>query len=133
VNVNASDNVGVTRVDLWADGQLVASDAAAPYSFVWTPPMAGGATTLTAMAYDAAGNNATSTPVVVTVANATVTFRITKANGSVVSGNAVTGVDGKAMYQVRLNKRDPVGTYQGLATANLGMVSGSGSTSFNVQ
>jgi hypothetical protein len=34
--------------------------------------MAGGSTTLTATAYDAAGNNATSAPVVVTVANATV-------------------------------------------------------------
>ena len=73
VNVNASDNVGVTRVDLWANGQLVASDAGAPYSFVWTPPMAGGSTTLTATAYDAAGNNATSPPVTVMVANATTT------------------------------------------------------------
>ena len=41
VSANASDNVGVPRVDLLVNGELVASDPAAPYSFVWTPPTAG--------------------------------------------------------------------------------------------
>jgi hypothetical protein len=67
------------------------------------------------------------------VANATVNFKITKANGSVVSANSTTGADGKAVYQLRLNKKDPAGIYQVLITASMGAVSGSGSTSFVVQ
>jgi hypothetical protein len=67
------------------------------------------------------------------VANAKVNFKITKANGSVVSANSTTGADGKAVYQLRLNKKDPAGIYQVLITASMGAVSGSGSTSFVVQ
>jgi hypothetical protein len=67
------------------------------------------------------------------VANANVNFKITKANGSVVSANATTGADGKAVYQLRLNKKDPSGTYQGQATASMGSISGTGSTNFTVQ
>ena len=71
VNVSASDNVGVTRVELYAGGALLASDVAAPYSFSWdTTSRADGATTLLAKAYDAAGNAASSS-VNVTVANST--------------------------------------------------------------
>lgn len=71
VNVSASDNVGVARVELYAGGVLLASDVAAPYSFSWdTTSRADGATTLQAKAYDAAGNVASSS-VNVTVANST--------------------------------------------------------------
>lgn len=71
VNVSASDNVGVARVELYAGGVLLASDVAAPYSFSWdTTSRADGATTLQARAYDAAGNVASSS-VNVTVANST--------------------------------------------------------------
>jgi len=72
VNVSAADNVGVTRVDLFAGGALVASDIATPYSFSWdTASRADGTTTVVAKAYDAAGNVA-STQVNVTVANVVV-------------------------------------------------------------
>jgi thermitase len=70
VSVNASDNTGVARVELWANGQLVGTDTSSPYSFSWnSASVADGAATLTAAAYDAAGNTASSTPVAVTVAN----------------------------------------------------------------
>jgi len=74
VNVNASDNVGVTRVDLKVNSTVVASDTAAPFSFAWdTKGVANGMASLTAVAYDAAGNVAASTPISVNVANVATT------------------------------------------------------------
>lgn len=74
VGVNASDNVGVTRVELLANGNLVGTDTTAPYSFVWdTATVANGTVALTAVAYDSAGNSGRSTPVSVTVSNNTTT------------------------------------------------------------
>ncbi|MEO7245396.1 MAG: S8 family serine peptidase, partial [Rubrivivax sp.] len=35
VNVGASDNVGVTKVELRANGSLVATDSSSPYAFSW--------------------------------------------------------------------------------------------------
>ncbi|MDP1194706.1 Ig-like domain-containing protein, partial [Klebsiella pneumoniae] len=35
VDAGASDNVGVTRVDLQVNGTTVASDTSAPYGFSW--------------------------------------------------------------------------------------------------
>jgi thermitase len=70
VSVNASDNVGVTRVDLQVNGVLLASDTASPYTFSWdTAALAGSSATLVAAAYDAAGNSATSKAVSVTVSS----------------------------------------------------------------
>lgn len=70
VTVAASDNVGVSRVDLYAGGVLVASEIAAPYSFSWdTTGRVDGAAALVAKAYDAAGNTSSSATVTVTVAN----------------------------------------------------------------
>ena len=57
VDAKASDNVGVTRVDLYAGGKLVGSDNAAPYAFSWdTAGLPDGDLTLEARAVDAAGN-----------------------------------------------------------------------------
>ncbi|MEO6074774.1 MAG: S8 family serine peptidase [Burkholderiales bacterium] len=70
VNVSASDNVGVTKVELYARGLLVAVDSAAPYAFSWdTAALTDGSAGLVAKAYDAAGNATSSTAVNVTVAN----------------------------------------------------------------
>jgi len=67
------------------------------------------------------------------LANAAVTFTITKANGSVLTSSAITGANGVATYKFRLNKRDPVGSYQAKANAAMGGVSANATTSFNVQ
>jgi hypothetical protein len=57
VDVAATDNVGVTRVELLADNGMIASDSAPPFSFVWdTTSVVPGKHTLRARAYDAAGN-----------------------------------------------------------------------------
>jgi len=71
VNVNASDNVGVTRVDLRVNGTTIATTNAAPYSFTWdTSTYPNGPVLLTAVAYDAAGNVRTSSAVTVNIGNA---------------------------------------------------------------
>ena len=69
VDVSASDNVGVSRVDFLVNGSKIASDTTAPYAFSWdSTGVADGSVSLTAYAYDAAGNYA-SRSVSVTVAN----------------------------------------------------------------
>lgn len=72
VNVNASDNVGVTRVELKVNNTVIATDSAAPYGFSWnTAGVSNGMASLVAVAYDAAGNARASAPVSVNVANST--------------------------------------------------------------
>jgi hypothetical protein len=68
VNVSATDNVGVTRVELYVNGGLLASDTAAPYGFSWdSSALTGTTATLSARAYDAAGNSGVSQTVTVAV------------------------------------------------------------------
>jgi hypothetical protein len=73
VTANASDNVGVTGVQLKLDGaNLGNAFSSAPYSGTLnTTTIANGSHTLTATAWDAAGNQATATPVTITVNNVT--------------------------------------------------------------
>ena len=95
VNVSAADNVGVTKVELYAGGSLLASDILAPYSFSWdTTGRPDGATTLNAKAYDASGNVASST-VSVNVANQVTTADVTPPTVAVVkplNGQTVSGM-----------------------------------------
>jgi hypothetical protein len=71
VTANASDNVGVTRVEFYVDATLTGTRTAAPWSFVWdTTKTAAGSHTLTVVAYDAAGNHDAAV-IAVTVAGAT--------------------------------------------------------------
>ena len=71
VTANASDNVGVVGVQFLLDGSNLGSeDLASPYSVSWnTLTSINGNHTLTARARDAAGNQATSAPIVVNVNN----------------------------------------------------------------
>ncbi|HYM60781.1 MAG TPA: Ig-like domain-containing protein [Thermoanaerobaculia bacterium] len=70
VNATASDNVGVTKVEFYLDGTLKSTDTTSPYSWSWdTTSSSNGSHTLTAKAYDAAGNIGTSSAIPVTVDN----------------------------------------------------------------
>jgi len=70
IDLNASDNKGVTRVDLRVNGTVVASDTSAAYGFSWdSGGVANGIHEVVAVAYDAAGNTGTSGSVQVNVAN----------------------------------------------------------------
>jgi thermitase len=111
VDVAASDNVGVARVDLVVNGKQLASDASAPFGFSWdSTQVADGNASLTVYAYDAAGN-AASHSVSVKVANTpdliAPTASITSpANGATVSGTVTVragasdnvGVSGMTLY-----------------------------------
>jgi hypothetical protein len=73
VNATASDNVGVTKVEFYVNGVIAATDTAAPFSFSWnSKTVANGSASLTAYAYDAAGNKKVSSAVSVTVSNVAV-------------------------------------------------------------
>ncbi len=68
------------------------------------------------------------------VSGAQVNFTITKPDGSVATGTSITGANGSTAYSYRFNrKRDPVGTYQVTAVANLNGVYGSSTTGFTVR
>lgn len=57
ITVNASDNVGVTKVALYVDGKLLATSTSATPTFVWnTKRVKKGLHKLQAYGYDAAGN-----------------------------------------------------------------------------
>jgi len=116
VTVDALDNVGVTQVTLYANGQSVGSDSTAPYEFSFdSTQVANGNTTFTAYAYDAAGNTGISNGVTVSVENQTtvvdtlppsVTILSPSANQTTVSGSTTvvvsavddTGVTGVTLY-----------------------------------
>nr|WP_246356684.1 S8 family serine peptidase [Pyxidicoccus fallax] len=64
----ASDNVGVTRAELWVNGRLRLTDTSAPFAFAYDTSLDGnGPVTLEARAYDAAFNGGRSGPVAFTV------------------------------------------------------------------
>jgi hypothetical protein len=70
VSASASDNVGVSQVELWKDGALFATDASSPYAFLWgTTTDPNGSHTLETHASDAAGNVGVSSAVTVYVNN----------------------------------------------------------------
>lgn len=70
LSASASDNVGVTRVDLLVDGAVKASKTAAPYSSTLdSTTLSNGSHALVAKAYDAAGNVGTSSSVAFSINN----------------------------------------------------------------
>lgn len=87
LSANASDNVGVTNVEFYVDGVLKGSDSTSPYSLALnSTTLSNGSHTLTAKAYDAAGNSMTSAGVAFSVNNTTAQQLI--ANGGFESGSA---------------------------------------------
>ena len=115
VAATATDNVGVSRVELLVDGAQIASDSSAPYQFSWnTAALSNGTHTLQARAVDAASNAGLSSTLTVTVNNTVTpppdttvpTAQITSpSNGATVSGTvnvAVTAADNVAVSRVEL-------------------------------
>lgn len=110
VDVNYSDNVGVTRAELYVNGQKVATDDTAPFAFAWdTTTFADGAYTLSAKAYDLAGNAGGSAGVSVTVGNDTtapVIGSVTPGDGTTVSATkqviSASATDNQAVAKISL-------------------------------
>ena len=68
------------------------------------------------------------------VPGASVTFTMTKSNGTTVSSTSTTAANGVAVFKYSFNrKKDPAGTYQLRAQANSNGVSGSSTMSFAVK
>ena len=99
VDVTAEDNVAVARVDLFANGSLVANDTITPYAFTLdSTKYSDGNLNLQARAYDGTGNSASSSTVAVSISNTAKdssppTVSISNpANGSTVSGTVSVNV-----------------------------------------
>ncbi len=66
----ASDNVGVTKVEFYQGNTKLGTVSTLPYTFAWdTTKVTNGSYTVTAKAYDAAGNVGTSPGITVTATN----------------------------------------------------------------
>ncbi|MEQ9497781.1 MAG: PHB depolymerase family esterase [Deltaproteobacteria bacterium] len=93
ITVEATDDTGVTRVEILINGNLETTLNSAPYMYSWSlVGLANGAYTIEAIAYDAAGNNASDADTTVTVTGGvndttapTITL-LTPANNAEVSG-----------------------------------------------
>lgn len=111
VGVSASDNVGVTKVELRVNGSLLATDTTAPYAFSWdSTKVANGMATLQARAYDAAGNAVSSASVAVNVANSSVvTTDTTPPSVSLTSPAASTTVKGRGSLTITSTASDNMG------------------------
>jgi thermitase len=110
VDVSYSDNVGVTSVELYVNGQKFATDNIAPFAFAWdTSALMNGAYTLAAYAYDAAGNTGVSPTVSVTIGSDTVAPVISSFNlvdGMTVSNKQtvqVTATDNQSVAKIALS------------------------------
>ncbi len=82
ITANASDAVGIAKVEFYVDNTLVGESVYAPYSCSWVAT--GGSHTVFAKAYDAAGNVGTSSSITIK-ASAEVTVT-SPGDGSTVSG-----------------------------------------------
>jgi thermitase len=112
VTATAVDNVAVTRVDLFVNDVLFASDTSSPYSFSWdTRQLVNGTYTLRVKAFDEATNSAEATSVVavnnpIDVAPPTVQFT-SPANGSTITGRfvdvRVTAADDTGVQSISLS------------------------------
>lgn len=108
IDVAAADNVGITRVDLKANGNLVASDVTAPYQLSWdSTKSVNGTANLVAYAYDAAGNSKASTTVAITVANPVIADTTPP---SVVLRNPANGSKVTGTVQISTSASDNAGT-----------------------
>jgi hypothetical protein len=131
-----SYTVGATATN--STSTAFSGSGSASYSIVSTPT----STSLTtSVATDKAsyrkGNTVTITGIVTSgstaVANASVTFTVTKPNGTVVTQTATTGSNGQAVYKLKVTQKDSIGTYQVRDVASSNGSSANASTTFLVQ
>ena len=96
ISATASDDVGVSSVEIYVDGNLLTTLTTAPYNYDWdTTGVTVGAHSITAKAYDAAGNTKTSIARSVNIVpqpdtiKPTVAVAAPTANASIISGDDV--------------------------------------------
>ena len=117
---NASDDVGVDRVEFWVDTTLVKTDTTAPYSYKWmaSKKISYGAHTVRATAFDAGGATA-SDSVDVTRSKTTktsVTVKASRAHSRTLTGRVRGGVK-RGVVELLLQREDPQsGDWQTVST-----------------
>ena len=111
VSASASDNLAVTRVELWANNALQATLTSAPYNFSWnTASLTLGSYTLVAKAYDAAGNVGLSSNVVVTVPiTVSMSTVVAPGGGTAVGTVTLHGLATPDAFGLNLNATLPAG------------------------
>jgi hypothetical protein len=151
LSANASDNVGVTKVEFWVDSSLKGTVTTAPYQLVLdSRTLPNGAHTLVAKAFDAAANSAASTDVTFSVTNAGASVSEVEPNGTIatanVLGTATTAsgfistatdkdyfrIDLPANKKIRVDMSGPSGTDYDLflvSSSGAGLASSGGTTS----
>jgi len=106
ITVEATDAVGVSRVELWKDNQFLISLYNSPYTYSWaTTSESNGIHTLQAKAYDVAGNQGVSTATRVTVNNL-----IADMTAPLVALTAPTGGTVSGVVQLAATALDDSGT-----------------------
>ena len=108
IKATATGNIKVTKVEFYIDGVLSATKTSttSTFSYPWdTKLVSNGTHTITAKAYDAAGNTTTSDPITVTVDNILPTVSITSpTDGAIVSGTTLISAnasDNTAVKEVK--------------------------------
>ncbi len=106
LSADATDNVGVDRVQFLVNGTVVGTDSAAPYSLTWdTETVADGRHNLTARAFDAASNQQTSTARQVIVDNFW-------PNSTITAGPAQGSFVRSTSASFRFTSTDPASTFE---------------------
>jgi Zn-dependent metalloprotease len=109
ITASATDNVAVTAVQFLVDGVVRGTDGSPPFTYSWSSAVTdNGPHTITARAFDAAGNSAESAPITVTVANETTPPAVAitaPASGATVANTVTvtaTATDNSAVARVEL-------------------------------
>jgi hypothetical protein len=127
VSATGSDNVGVTRMEVYIDGALKTSNTnSSSISYSWnTTGVSNGSHTIQSKAYDAASNVGTSPTVTVTVSNGGTTTELISNNGF--EGTLSPWILGGVKVPIVSTNR----IHTGADSMRLGATTGSGSTEPN--
>lgn len=105
---DASDNVGVAKVELYVNGVLLGTDSTSPFGITWdTTKVSNGDYSIEAKAYDSAGNIGKSGSILVKVSNTSTTEDTTKPTVSITSPSNASKV--KGTLTVKVDAKDNVG------------------------
>ncbi len=115
VFINATDDKGVTKVELYINAAYAGTDSAAPWRFIWNTELwDDGDYVLQAKAYDNGGHSTTSANVTMTIRNAfPVTFINTTHTSMSITAYSVTrtvAVNDSTIYTLSTNPRSLVFT-----------------------
>ncbi|QSQ27694.1 M20/M25/M40 family metallo-hydrolase [Pyxidicoccus parkwayensis] len=115
LSATASDASGINKVEFLVDGSVVGTATASPYSYQWnSASTANGSHGISAKAYDAFGNTATTSAVTVTVSNTSTTaafdptLKAPRCFSALASCDSGTLLNGRAGLGPEVNKPNTI-------------------------